>query len=467
VSRSAALGALAERIDEARAPEAVRVRLRAVIADVLAAAIASSGRPDVAAARSALLAGTGPSTVIGGTSGAAPALAALVNALPIAAEQNQDGHRAARGHPGSHVVPAVLAVAEAVGASGAATLSAVLAGYEVGVRVGITMGGTPPGVHDIATWGTVGAAAGVAHLLAAGDGAAVAAAVDLAAGAPVLPSAQVVFSGASGQLLFLGLGAQSGVLWGQASAAGLRPLPGALERHFLRWSAAPDTGSPRAPDGEAQEWTILDGYLKRHPTCAHLHGVQDAVEDLAAQRPVVAEEIAAVEVRTYPQAAAFDMPRPANDFAARFSIPWAVAAGLCASGDGFGAEALADPRLQELATRVTVVADPELAGGYPAGRPAVVSMRLRDGSVHRADAARPRGDGRAALEDPQVRAKPARLIAGRWGQARAAAVLASVDRLAEGGLAPLTVALRGEGPGRPRREVDTAPTGATEAEDRT
>jgi 2-methylcitrate dehydratase PrpD len=467
VSWSAGLGELAERIDEARAPEAVRLRLRAVIADVLAAAIASSERPDVAAARSALLAGTGPSTVIGGSAGAAPALAALVNALPIAAEQNQDGHRPARGHPGSHVVPAVLAVAEAAGASGAATLSAVLAGYEVGVRVGITMGGTPPGVHDIATWGTVGAAAGVAHLISGGDGAAVAAAVDLAAGTPVLPSAEVVFSGASGQLLLLGLGAHSGVVWGQAATAGLRPLPGALERHFLRWSVAPGAGPPRAPDGEQQEWTILEGYLKRHPTCAHLHGVQDAVEDLAARRPFAAEGIAGVEVRTYPQAAVFDAPRPANDLAARFSIPWAVAAGLCGSGDSFAAEALADPRLQELAARVSVVADPELAGGYPAGRPAVVSVQMRDGSVHRAGAERPRGDGPAALEDPQVRGKPVRLIAGRWGRARAAAVLTAVDRLAEDGLVPLTVALRGEGSGRPRSDVDTAPTGATRTEDRT
>lgn len=439
-----ALGERAAAIDESRAPENVRQRLRAVVVDVLATALAAADRPDVAAARGALLSGDGPSTVIGESAGTVPAMAALVNGLPIASEQRQDGHRQAKGHPGSHVVPAVLAVAESVGADGGATLSAVLAGYEVGVRIGVAMGGTPPGVHDIATWGSIGAAAGVAHLLTAADAGVVAAAVDLAAAMPVLPHAQTVFGGASGQHLFLGIGAQSGVVAGQAAAAGLRAQPGTLEGHFARWSAAAFDADRAAP---GPEWAILDGYLKRHPTCAHLHGVNDAVEDLCAQRRFQAAEIDAVDVRTYAAAAAFADPRPRNELAARFSIPWTVAVGLAHGGlddAGFAAQAFGDRSLTDLAERVRVRADPALEAGYPAGRPATVTVHLRDGATLSATAQRPRGDGPEALADPDVRGKPRRLLEPRFGAGRAEALVSAVERMPEDGLEPLAIVLRGE-----------------------
>lgn len=475
-SAAAALGRLASRIEERLAPDEVRRRARAVVADVLATGASAAGRPDVSAARDALVgtASDGPCTVIGSARTAPPLVAALANALPIAAEQRQDGHRLARGHPGSHVVPAVLAVAESTGASGQAVLSAVLAGYEVGARVGIAMGGTPPGVHDIATWGTLGAAAGVAHLCSAGDAETVAAAIDLAAALPVLPDAETVFSGATGQHLLLGVGVQLAVTCGQAAVAGLRPMPGTLERHFARWSAAdwsvdrwassstvewPVEGSATtdgsddggsASEQYADRWLILEGYLKRHPTCAHLHGVNDAVEDLAAVGPLEAAQIEAVTVRTYRAAAAFDGAEPANELAARFSIPWTVAAGLTRRGlsGAFAREVWADDELRALARRVRVEADPVLEDGYPDGRPALVVVRLRDGSTREARAGRPRGDGPDALEDADVRDKPRRLLTAVADGAWADAVLAAVERLAEDGVPPLTAALRALTPPR-------------------
>lgn len=439
---------MAEAIDDAGAPEPVRHRLRALVRDVLATAVAGADRADITAARVAVQAGDGPSTVVGSSRGASPALAALINGMPIASQQLQDGHRLARGHPGSHVVPAVLAVAESVGASGAATLSAILAGYEVGARLGIAMGGTPEGVHDIATWGSVGAAAGVAHLLSHGQAEVIAAAVDLAASAPVLPDSQIVFAGASGQHVLLGIGSQLGVIWGQVAAGGLRPVPGTLERHFARWSASDTTLDhlDTSIGGDPGKWTILDGYLKRHPTCAHLHGVNDAVEEIARRRIMTAGEVLHVEVRTYAAAAAFADPRPVNDLSARFSIPWTVAVGLTTGRleeSGLSIESLRDQDLLALAGRVTVRSDDDLETAYPSGRPAVVTVLLRDGSIEQAGAMRPVGDGPDALDEASVRDKPRRLLATCLGDARAALVLTAVDRLVEDGLAPLTAALRG------------------------
>lgn len=314
----------------------------------------------------------------------------------------------------------------------------MLVGYEVRVLVGKAMGGTPQGIHDIATWGTIGAASGVAHLLANGDPGVVAAAIDLAATAPVLPDATTVFQGATGQHVLLGLGAQFGVVRGQAAAAGLRPIAGTLERHFLAHAAAAlDRDVLRPPvdsTGTRREWSIQSGYLKRHPTCAHLHGVNDAVEDLVGLRAFSASDIARVEVPTYAAAAGFRDPAPTNDLAARFSIPWTVAVSLLTGGIDDGALApVDDPRVGELAQRFSVVHDPGLDVGYPDGRPAVVVLRLHDGRTFEAASTRPRGDGPAALEDAVVCDKPRRLLASRLGAEGARAVLAAIDRLEEDG----------------------------------
>lgn len=444
------LGQLAARIWEPRAPQAVRTRVRAVVLDVVSAAASGLTRADLTAAHRAFAVGDGPSTVLGRRTGLPPGLAAFLNAMPVAREQLQDGHRQARGHPASHVVPAVLAAAEAADADGSATLSAILAGYECAVRIGLAMDGTPRGVHDIATWATLGAAAGVAHVLTSGDAEAVAAAVESSAALPTVPDAHAVFAGWTSQHLYLASGAQTAVLHGQAAAAGIRAAPGTLERHFARWIAAdPDGFTARlhglaSPSSAPDDWTILDGYLKRHPTCALLHGVNDAVEDLRHYRP---EEISAVTVQTYAAAAKFDQPVPRNELEARFSIPWSVATGLVhgtVDTRAFELDTIRDPELRALATRVRVEHDPALDPGYPVGRPAVVTVDLRDGTRRSAACAgTPRGDGPGALNDPSVSAKPARLLTRAVGERGADAVIAAVAALGEQGPRQLGDVLRG------------------------
>ncbi|MGH3230803.1 MAG: MmgE/PrpD family protein [Streptosporangiaceae bacterium] len=448
-SAATVLGRAAGETTFTDAPGPVRDRILYLVADVLATVVAACGRGDVARVRSGFPAGRGDATVVGRAEGADPGAAALLNGMAVAAEQLQDGHRLARGHPAAHVVPAVLAVAEASGGSGHAMLSAVLAGYEVGVRVGMAMGGTPDGVHDIATWGTVGAAAGVAHLLSGGSAPVIAAAVDLAAAIPVLPDAATVFGGSTGQHAFLGLGTHLGVVWGSLAAGGLQVPEGTLERHFGPLAGRSFDPSVIAgsvtPEGRWRQHAVLEGYVKRHPTCAHLHGANDAVEDVIARWHGDPRDIASVVVETYAGAAAFDDPGPANDLAARFSIPYTVAVALVRGrldDDSFDRRWLDDGAVRDLAHRVEVRHRHDLDGGYPDGRPAIVTVHLRSGERVRAAASAPRGDGPGALDDAVVAGKPRRLLARRVSAPRAAAVLAAVDGLAAGGVAPLTRALR-------------------------
>ena len=448
MSAAALLGQAAAATTADTTPSELKARARFLVADVLACAVSAWNRPELAALREALVTGDGPASVIGRREGTTPALAALVNALPVAAEQLQDGHREARGHPASHVVPAVLAAAESCGADGEDLVAAVLAGCETGILIGSAMGGTPDGVHDIGTWGTVGAAAGVAHVLSGGAADAVAAAIDLAAATPTRPDAATVFSGATAQHLLLSLSVQTAVVAGAAAVAGLRAPDGTLERHFLPTvgrqvdAAVLERGTS---EGRWARYRLADGYVKRHPTCAHLHGVDDAVEDLLALGPLDPADVETITVRTYAAAAGFADPAPVNDLAARFSIPCSVAAAIADGSsrpDRFRPEVLADPLVTSLARRVRVVHDPALDAGYPAGRPAVVTVTMTGGEARKAHAGRPRGDGPGALADPAVAAKPRRLLTAAVGATAADSLLAAVDGLGERGIAPLSAVLR-------------------------
>ena len=139
--------------------ESTLTAARTVVLDTLGAILAGSRLPenmrlaDLATERSAVR----TATLLGRARKADPMLAALANATAGVALEMDEGNRWGGGHPAIHVLPAALAVAEEVGASGPRFLEALVAGYEVTSRLG---GATRvrPNVHSHGTWGTPGAA---------------------------------------------------------------------------------------------------------------------------------------------------------------------------------------------------------------------------------------------------------------------------------------------------------------------
>ena len=401
MSAAALLAGAAARTDVGSAPPAVRDRVVDLVADCVAVTALGSCREELRRLvdDAATWAGDGSATVVGSSRGWAASEAAFLNGSAVAADQLQDGHRLARGHPASHVVPAVLAVAEERDVGGADVLSAVLAGYETGVRVGRAMGGTPDGVHDIGTWGAVAAAVGVARLLAPGDtrhDRARTRAVGLRRPAHRRPH-RVRRSRRLARL--------------PGHVGRHRPAPGRRRRRpASRPSRARSSGtsppSPRATgsrtrwcsgvDGHGwQEHEVLGGYVKAHPTCAHLHGVNDAVQDLlaggAARRRRRGRRGAGGRRRR--------CLRRSGRLGARCPLqrPDLVAVALADRSprrDDAGRRHGRRPRTStRLASLVRVVHDPALDAGSPAGRPAAVAgaAASTDGAGRTA-----RASGRAA-----------------------------------------------------------------------
>src|SRR5262245_21986908 len=147
-------------------PEAIRAKVGDHLLDTLGVMCMGATTPQHAALLDALDAGScdGAATVIG-AGGCAPTRdAAAANAFAGRIQTFDDTLDAGPVHPGSSVIAAALAAAEAAGASGAGFLRAVLAGYEIAARVALGLGPShyARGFHATGTCNTFGAAAAAA-----------------------------------------------------------------------------------------------------------------------------------------------------------------------------------------------------------------------------------------------------------------------------------------------------------------
>jgi 2-methylcitrate dehydratase PrpD len=431
-------------------PDEVRVRTLDLLLDVLAVAAYGGTHPDFQSLPARWITGQGRATAIGRREGVPGTTAALLNGAATTVHQLQEGHRLARGHPASHVVPAALAVAEEASASSERLLSALIAGYEVAARIGVALGGMQSDLHDAGTWGTIGAAVAAAHVLVGPDAARLAQAIEGAAAVTLFPYRETAAAGASLHHLYIGLGASTGVAVAQAVAAGLSAVAGTLDGFFgPRAGAGFDPGQLVAgidTHGRWRRYELLDGYIKVHPTVAHLHGVNDAVEEVLGEGPLDPAAVERVDVWIYGQALAFSNAAPTTDLAARFSIPYTVAAALAHGGlrvDSLSPASLEDARIVGLARRVHVHHDPGLDQLYPAGRPARVRVTLASGAVRQREVVHPRGDAARPLSREEHRAKVRALLARRFGASGAQAVVDAADGLGHGSsLTALSAALR-------------------------
>lgn len=425
------------------APQKVRAAYASFLLDTVAVMSAGAAHPSVAAARAAFVrsGGNGNASAVGFSTGTTASTAALVNGAAMTVLQLQDGHRKARGHPMSHVLPAALAVAEETGADTAAFLDAVMAGYEVCARIGCALGGMQPLLHDTGTFGTIGAAVAAACLIAdTGDGRIdlIAASIENAAAVALFPFRDTCMEGAGVHHLFVGMGAQNGLQAARAAHAGLTPSQATLERFF--GPRAGENFDPEAmtggigPDGCWSSYQIMSAYQKWHPVCAHLGPMLDCIELLRKRiNGLDAGGIAAVNVEVYATALQYDAPEPASDLAARFSFRTVAALAITSGGlspESFFPENFMRAEVQEMAARVSLSAREDLDALYPEHRPARVEIAFTDGRSEHAEVLFPKGDGLNTLSREEVGIKARGLMLPVWGGRATEDLVAIADTIA-------------------------------------
>jgi 2-methylcitrate dehydratase PrpD len=413
-------------------PPEVQEQYLDLIRDTLAVIAAGLAHPVLAPLVVRKRGESGRCTVPGESPGFTRTGAAFLNGAATTVLQYQDGHRLARGHPMSHVLPAALAFAEAEDAPTDAFLAAIVAGYETGVRIGCAMNGVAPGLHDAGTWGTIAAAVAATHIVSRGNADAMAEAIESAAAVALQPHRDTAAAGAAAHHLYIGFGASMGVSIAEGAAAGWQGLSGSLETFFgpRAGAAFEPRALVRGMDGESLRWTVfeaMNAYIKHHPTCAHLHGINDATALLVAAKEFTPGGVDSVLVETYAHALDYAARLVPNDLAARFSIATTVALQIATGGlEEASFARIDDPAVRALAARVQVRHDPSLDAGYPAGRPARVTVRTSDGRVLSRFVALPYGDCTNPMRAEDRSAKALRLLALRYGP-RADDVRAGID----------------------------------------
>lgn len=360
-------------------PPAVRERAKLTILDLVGANLAGSRDPGMEGLAGFLSARPGRATAIGTGTRTTAEGAALFNGAATVALELDEGNQFARAHPGAHVWPAVLAIAEEEGGSGSSALTAFVAGYEVGARIAAAFTLKRP-VHPHGSACAVGAAAALAHLWGYTPEQ-MEAALHIAASLLVPADWGAATAGATVRNLFTGVALRNAILAVRSVAWGFTHHPAALPAVL-----GETLGSLSHPEVLTQDlgqtWYVARNYFKMHACCQYIHSTLDAVLEIQRKRSVPPEEVEGITVETYDLAARLTNPAPQTPLAAKFSIPYAVAAALVLGETGpeaFGSTNLHHPVIRELSSRVQVREDPALTAMLPGARPARVTITLAGG----------------------------------------------------------------------------------------
>jgi 2-methylcitrate dehydratase PrpD len=334
--------------------------------------------------------GEGPCTAIGHTHGRDAASAALLNGLAAHGEDFDDTFEGGPVHAGVVMVPAILAIAERERLAGADALYGLAVGVETMCRLSLVVPKAfhKAGFHPTAVLGAMGAAAGVG------------AALRLSA-AQLIDALGVAGSMASGIIEYLADGSWTKRLHpGWAAQSGLRAAKLAQQgfvgprsvfegTHGLFNGFAHTTRGDwgKLLDGFGQDWIATTIAFKPYACGTMTHPYIDCARRLAAKeiRPEQIAEITCevAEGTVHRLWEPIQLKRqPPNAYAAKFSTPFCIAAGLVLGQAGLGAfteETVRDPRLLAVMAKVGYVIDPD--NPYPHGYTGHIRARFTDGRV--------------------------------------------------------------------------------------
>lgn len=395
-------------------PASTKIAERALI-DIVGVTMAAVAEPSVISAVGALQGrdSGGPSTVlVNGRATGAPT-AALLGGLSAHALDYDDVDDAFIGHPSAVLIPALLAVGEALDVTGADVLDAFTVGLRTCRRIAAVLGIRPHyelGWHSTATIGALGATAAVARLsrlTGVQTRHALGIAGSLAAG-----SRQNF--GTMTKPLHAGTAAECGVRSVQLAGAGFTAdttqLEGSLGFLALHAGSHLDRDSHDALLDAIAENELLPLNVKLYPCCYFTHSAGDAVLELA-QSGLRGAEVAEMHVTVQPGGLApLIHHRPTNGLEAKFSMEYVVAVGLLDRHLSF--ESFADDRIrgadvQTLLRRVTV----SEADTPPVGAPekveafTVLQGRTTDASTIELRVDRPLGHATRPATDERLRTK--------------------------------------------------------------
>jgi 2-methylcitrate dehydratase PrpD len=405
--------------------------VRQCVLDTLGCALAGAADPLAAILfdEMAEQGGAAQATVIGRRARLPAASAALVNGAAAHALDFDDVNLAMPGHPSVAILPALLALAQALGSGGAAVATAFVAGYELQCRIGRMLApGHYDGIgfHATATLGSFGAAASCAHLLG----------LDAARTATALGIAGTQAAGLKSMFgtmckpLHAGKAAYHGLLAARLAARGFTSRDDVLEcaQGFAR-THGPDFDPEAGLTDPGPGGYLRANLFKYHAACYLTHAPIEAARSLIVAHGLTPERIDHVVLRVDNALdRVCNIADPRTGLEAKFSLrqTLAMALGGVETGalESFSETHTADPRLAALRDKVRF----DFQSGWTHSR-AELDVYLTDGTrlTAKHDSGVPAPD--VAEQGQRVAAKFMALAAPVLGETQAADLRATVDRL--------------------------------------
>jgi 2-methylcitrate dehydratase PrpD len=335
--------------------------------------------------------------------------AALINGAASHSVEFDDIYRDAGYHPGSPVISAALAAAQASGASGEKFLRGVIVGYEVSTRLGeAVMPSHYKYWHTTGTVGCFGAAAAVATILGCNREQFMHALATVGTFASGLQ--QAFRSQSMTKPLHGGHAADAGAMAAMAAAKGVTGALDIIEGEVgfgAAMSVNPDW--TKATRGLGSDYHIVHVTFKNHGCCGHTVPSIDGVLHLMREHKLSPADIRKIRLATYK--AGLDIinnASPEGAYQAKFSLQYTVAHAVIHGSvrlNAFLPDRLGDVQVRGMMRNIECVADAELSKGYPGQRAAQVEIETADGRKFAHFQPTRKGDPEMPLTDDELNDK--------------------------------------------------------------
>lgn len=308
--------------------------------------------------------------VLGLSTNASDVIAAMVNAQGMVSQELDEGNVFAKGHPASHILPALLSVAYRRKSSGRDFLESFLLGYEVTARLGHAVR-LKPAIHPHGNWAMVGGAAAVGKLLG-WSGEKLEQAMSMSASLPMVSLWEQAFDGHRVRDVYVGVVNAINTLIPSLVEAGYTASLNGFQSIFdgilgeeMSWE--------KAVHRLGTEYYLMRNYFKELSYCRYCHSPIEGLAALMQQETIDWNNVSRIDVYTYKLAAQLNRQTVSNKFAAKFSIPAAVADWLSRQQPSLNA--------QEWAKKIFVHEDPDIEAKLPAERNSRVVVTMSDGTT--------------------------------------------------------------------------------------
>ncbi len=412
-------------------PEDARRATRNTVIDTVALTVAALETDYGKAVRQAFDT-RGGCTVWGLSEGFDPSSAAVINGTCGHGEDYDNTFEGCPVHSGVVVVPALFAAGEFLGLSTPDVARGLVVGIETANRLGVIAGKGvhSAGFHPTAILGTMGAAAGVAAAMGQSpqqirDSLGI-------AGSMAAGIIEYLADGSWTKRMHAGWAAQSGIRAARMGAAGFRGPKTVFEGvHGLYAAFAPSiTPDFAALTGDLGKiWQSARVAFKPYACGTMTQPYIDCAIRLRHKgvdpKSIVRITCEVGEGTVHRLWEPLKLKQnPPGAYAAKFSSPYTIAAGLISGGAGlaeFTEEAIAAPEIRDLAAKVFYVIDPD--NEYPRNYTGHIRAELADGSVIEERQAQLRGGTKEPMSDDEILGKARANLAFAGRSPKAAGLL--------------------------------------------